>query len=160
MKKSNLCPHCNKIFTTYSNPFPTVDVIIYDPQCLDRGIVLIERSNPPYGFALPGGFIDEGESAEHAAIREMQEETSLSVELVGVLGVYSKPNRDPRFHTLSITFVGKTINIKELCSGDDAKSGAFFPLHSLPELVFDHAHIIDDFILFLANKRHLIPINA
>ncbi len=142
--------------SAYKNPSPTTDVLIYEPE---RGLVLIERSNEPHGFALPGGFIDYGESAEHAAIREMREETSLDVELCGILGVYSEPTRDIRFHTMSIAFVAKAKNPDLLCAGDDAKNAAFFTLDSLPELAFDHHKIIQDFILYLQGKRALVPLD-
>ncbi len=142
--------------TKARNPAPTVDVIIYDEKL---GIVLIERKNEPYGFALPGGFIDYGEYAEHAAIREMQEETSLAIRLCGLLGVYSDPKRDIRFHTMSIAYVAKALDISSLCAGDDAKSAAFFKLDNLPPLAFDHAKIIQDFALYLQGKRPLIPLD-
>ena len=90
------CPSCGTLVVKYSNPLPTADVIIYDEK---HGIVLVKRGTPPLGMALPGGFIEEGESAEHAAVREMKEETGLDVELEGVLGVYSWPLRDMRCHT-------------------------------------------------------------
>ncbi len=138
------------------NPFPTVDVIIYDEKL---GIILIERKNVPLGFALPGGFIDYGECAEHAAIREMQEETSLKVELCGLLGVYSDPKRDIRFHTMSMAYVAKALDISVLCAGDDAKTAAFFQLDNLPSLAFDHAKIIQDFIAYLQGKRPLVPLD-
>ena len=92
----------------YRNPFPTVDIII---EILDGrrrpGVVLIERRNPPLGWALPGGFVDYGETLEAAAIREAREETSLDVELIGQLGTYSDPSRDPRFHTVSTVFLAR-----------------------------------------------------
>ncbi len=138
------------------NPAPTTDVIIYDENL---GIVLIERKNEPYGYALPGGFIDYGETAEQAAIREMLEETSLNIKLIGLLGVYSDPNRDIRFHTMSMAYVAKAIDINALCAGDDAKNAAFFKLDNLPNLAFDHAIIIKDFKQYLQGKRNLGPIN-
>ncbi len=138
------------------NPAPTTDVIIYDKGL---GIVLIERKNPPFGFALPGGFIDYGEFAEHAAIREMQEETSLKISLCGLLGVYSNPTRDERFHTMSIAYVGKAHDVSLLCAGDDAKAAAFYPLDNLPPLAFDHDKIIQDFKLYLQGQRPLIPLD-
>ncbi len=160
METTTLCPQCKSPVVRYRNPFPTTDVIIYDADNPERGIVLIERVNEPYGFAIPGGFVDMGERVEHAAVREMREETSLDVELMGLLGVYSDPSRDPRFHTMSIVYVGKAKNADALCAGDDAKHAAFYPLDALPPLAFDHAKVIEDYKLFLAQKRPLAPLDS
>ncbi len=160
MEKHIPCPKCDASIKIYKNPAPTTDVIIYDPYDIQRGVVLIERVNEPFGFALPGGFVDEGESVEQAAVREMQEETNLQVELEGLLGVYSAPNRDPRFHTLSIVFVGKACNPQSLCAGDDAKHAAFYPLNALPPLAFDHAKILQDYVAFLEKRRPLAPVET
>ena len=142
VQKNIHCPHCGRIFAVFSNPAPTTDVVIYEPG---KGVVIIERANIPIGYALPGGFIDEGEQAEAAARREMMEETGLAVELTGLLGVYSLPGRDPRQHTLSVVFTGRAINAQALLAGDDAAAAAFYQLDSLPEpLVFDHARILGD----------------
>ena len=158
MKKSLKCPRCGKSIEIYANPTPTTDVIIHDPA---RGIVIINRKNEPHGYALPGGFIDEGETAEHAARREMLEETGLEVQLQGLLGVYSHPDRDPRQHTMSMVFVGKALDPQKLQAGDDAGSASFFQLAALPSpLVFDHARIISDFQDYLAGKRCLAPVEA
>lgn len=88
-------------------PYLAVDGIIqvYDKNENFKGIVLIERKNPPMGLAIPGGFVDVGETVQQAVIREMKEETSLDIKILGILGVYSDPNRDPRFHTASVVFV-------------------------------------------------------
>ena len=127
--------------TTYRNPYPTADVIIERPD----GIVFIERQNPPYGFALPGGFIEYGESAETAAIREAKEETGLDVTLTRLLGVYSDPNRDPRHHTLSVVYVA-TAN-GEPKAGDDAKNLIVADPNNPPTpLAFDHAKIVKDYL--------------
>lgn len=153
MKKTVICPHCGQPFSKYANPTPTTDVLIYTPE---RGIVIIERGNPPLGFALPGGFIEEGEQAEVAAVREMREETGLEVELTGLLGVYSRPDRDPRQHTLSVVFTGRPCNPDGLRAGDDAAQAAFYALDALPwPLVFDHARILADFKDVLAGRRPL-----
>lgn len=156
MKKEVTCPHCGKTYSCYRNPTPTTDVVIYDPR---RGVVIIERRNEPRGFALPGGFIDEGEQAEQAAIREMKEETNLDVELLGLLGVYSTRGRDPRKHTLSVVFVGRPKNPDNLKAGDDAGAAAFHSLDDLPKpLAFDHARILEDFKKMLRNERQLAAI--
>ena len=153
MKKEVVCPHCGKPYSCFRNPAPTADVVIYEPG---RGVVIIHRRRAPRGFALPGGFIDEGEQAESAAVREMREETGLDVELTGLLGVYSRPDRDPRQHTLTVAFAGKPLNPDALQAGDDAAQAAFYPLDALPQpLVFDHAQILADFRAVLEGKRSL-----
>lgn len=157
-KKNLVCPHCGQSFSVWANPAPTVDVVIYEPQ---KGIVIVRRANEPHGYALPGGFIDEGESAETAARREMKEETCLDVELLGLLGVYSRPDRDPRRHTITTAFVGKPLDPGALRAGDDAAAVAFYPLDQLPApIVFDHAKIISDFCQYLAGERCLAPIDS
>lgn len=108
------------------------------------GVVLIKRKNPPYGWAIPGGFVDYGESLESAAIREAREETSLDVELIGQLGAYSDPSRDPRQHNISYVFVAKAKGSPR--AGDDAKEIGIFTKESLPEnLAFDHRKILQDY---------------
>jgi ADP-ribose pyrophosphatase YjhB (NUDIX family) len=124
----------------YRNPFPTVDVIIET----EGGIVLIHRKNPPLGWALPGGFVDYGESLETAARREAKEETSLDVELRYQLGAYSDPSRDPRHHTISIVFVASATGSPH--AHDDARDAGIFHRNSLPTpLAFDHARILQDY---------------
>ncbi|WP_414999137.1 NUDIX domain-containing protein [Desulfovibrio sp.] len=151
MKKDIVCPHCGKPYSCFRNPAPTADVVIYEP---DRGVVIIRRRHAPIGFALPGGFIDEGEQAEDAAMREMREETGLDVGLTGLLGVYSRPKRDPRQHTLTVVFTGKARNPDAIQAGDDAAQAAFYPLDALPEpLVFDHAEILEHFRQTLSGQR-------
>lgn len=123
------------------NPYPTVDVIIELPG----GIVLVRRRNPPPGWALPGGFVDYGESVERAAVREAREETGLEVELTALLGVYSDPDRDPRFHTMSTVFVASARGTPR--GGDDAAEARVFDPENLPEpMAFDHAGIIADYL--------------
>ncbi|MFQ5735588.1 MAG: NUDIX domain-containing protein [Thermodesulfobacteriota bacterium] len=125
----------------YRNPLPTVDVII---ELAGGGVVLIERKNPPAGWALPGGFVDEGETLEEAAVREAFEETSLKVRLKTQLHAYSDPKRDPRFHTVSVVFVAGAEG--EPVGRDDAARAAVFTEDSLPErLAFDHARILHDY---------------
>ena len=156
MKTQVLCPHCGKPYSMFRNPTPTADVVIHDPA---RGVVIISRANEPVGYALPGGFIDEGEQAEDAARREMLEETGLDVALTGLLGVYSRPDRDPRQHTLTTVFTGTPRDPGALRAGEDAAHAAWYPLDNLPEpLVFDHAKILADFRDVLAGKRRLADI--
>lgn len=156
MKKDIECPHCGKPVSCYSNPVPATDVVIHDPA---RGVVIIKRRNEPHGYALPGGFVEEGEQVEAAAIREMKEETGLDVRLDGILGVYSRPDRDPRLHTLSVVYAGTALNPEALQAGDDAGEAAFYALDNLPKpIVFDHMQVLDDFRKVLAGKRCLAPI--
>ena len=96
------CPHCGNRVYTYRNPFPAVDLII---ELEDKGMVLVQRAKRPYGWALPGGFVEYGEALEEAARREAREETSLDVKIVGQLGAYSAPDRDPRHPTISVVFL-------------------------------------------------------
>ena len=140
MKEGVTCPQCGHMVSLYRNPIPTVDIIINTPN----GIVLIKRKNPPYGWAIPGGFIDYGESAEHAAIREAEEETSLKIRDLRLLNVYSAPDRDPRFHTISVVFTAEADG--EPKAGDDASELCIFAENALPcSLAFDHAKILADF---------------
>lgn len=129
-------------------PYVAVDGIIkvFDENENFKGIVLIERKNPPYGLALPGGFVDVGESVEEALIREMKEETNLDVEIVKLFNVYSKPDRDPRFHTVSIVFLCKAYG--QPIGKDDAKKADVYRLEEIPfeKLVFDHGKILKDFL--------------
>jgi len=137
----------------FKNPYPAVDIIIE----LKEGIILIERRNPPFGWALPGGFIEYGETAEEAAIREAKEETGLDIELQTLLGVYSAPDRDPRFHTISIAYIAKSSGIPQ--GGDDAKKASIFTIESLPEpVVFDHKKIIQDYIIFKQTGKKPPPL--
>ena len=123
------------------NPAPAVDIII---ELESGGIVLIKRKNPPPGWALPGGFIDYGESAEDAALREAFEETSLHVRLVELLHVYSDPNRDARQHTISTVFIATASGIP--LGDDDAAEARVFTEGDLPSLLaFDHAKILQDY---------------
>lgn len=134
----------SKRVTTHRNPVPTVDIIIELIDRPQRPIVLIERQNTPYGWALPGGFVDYGESVEAAAQREAQEETSLQVELIEQFQVYSDPNRDPRQHTLSVVFIATAKG--EPKAQDDAKAIDTFELWQIPpNLCFDHDQILRDY---------------
>lgn len=111
-----------------------------------KGIVLIERKNEPRGLALPGGFVDVGERVEDALVREMKEETNLDVTISRVLGIYSDPTRDPRFHTASVVYVARATG--EPRGGDDAKEAKLYSLDIIPmgKLVFDHSKIVQDYL--------------
>lgn len=125
-------------------PLLTVDVIIEMLDRDDRPVVLIERLNPPYGWALPGGFVDVGETLEQAATREAMEETCLEVKLIKLLGCYSDPSRDPRGHTVSAVYIGEARGTPR--AEDDAKSVKLYTINQLPgELAFDHAKILADY---------------
>jgi 8-oxo-dGTP diphosphatase len=127
--------------TEYRNPTPTVDVIIE----VAGGVVLIERRNPPLGWALPGGFVDEGEPVHAAAVREAAEETSLAVELTEQFFCYSDPGRDPRRHTMSVVFISRASGTPR--GADDARTARIFPLDALPSaLAFDHGVILRDYL--------------
>ncbi len=129
-----------KTSSNLSNPFPTADLIIE----YNRGIVLIKRKNPPEGWALPGGFVEYGESLEAAAVREAKEETGLDVELLRQFHAYSDPKRDPRHHTITIVFIATAKG--KASAGDDAKEIGVFSKDTLPEqIAFDHRDIINDY---------------
>jgi 8-oxo-dGTP diphosphatase len=135
----------------HRNPLPTVDIIIEiipDGGKSPRGIVLIARKNPPHGWAIPGGFVDYGESLETAAVREALEETSLHVTLSRQFHTYSDPSRDTRHHTITTVYIASAHG--NPVAADDAREAAVFTQNSLPEnIVFDHARILDDYF----NKR-------
>lgn len=132
----------------YHNPTPTVDVIIEN----QGGIVLIERKNPPLGWALPGGFVDEGEPAWAAAVREAREETSLDVELLEQFFCYSDPSRDPRQHTLSVVFIARADGVP--AASDDAARARVFGRDDLPSpLAFDHDQIVTDYLRYRDTAR-------
>ena len=130
----------------FKNPFPTVDIIIENMA----GIVLIERANPPFGWAIPGGFVDYGESLEDAALREALEETGLSIELLCQFHTYSDPSRDTRQHNISTVFIAKADGIPK--AGSDAKQAQVFIAPPQP-MVFDHAKILEDYFQWLKNGR-------
>jgi 8-oxo-dGTP diphosphatase len=130
----------------YKNPYPTVDIIIELTEHNNQ-IVLIQRLNEPLGMAIPGGFVDYGESIENAAIREAKEETNLDVKLIKQFKTYSDPKRDPRFHTISTVFIA-TANGTPV-AGDDAKTCKIYSLDMLPDnLVFDHSNILNEYITY------------
>jgi 8-oxo-dGTP diphosphatase len=128
----------------YRNPIPTVDIIIEMSDLANRPIVLIERRNLPLGWAIPGGFVDYGETVETAAKREAKEETSLDISLIRQFRVYSDPSRDRRLHTISIVFLAEAIGTPQ--AADDAKNLAIFHEWEMPSaLCFDHAQILQDY---------------
>jgi len=132
--------------STRINPLPTVDIII-EMSAPISGIILIERLNPPHGWALPGGFVDYGESLEHAAMREAWEETYLKVQLIKQFHTYSDPKRDPRCHTLTTVFIATATGSPKAC--DDAKNLRIFQAHNLPDsIVFDHGLIIQNYFQY------------
>ena len=141
MKELISCPFCGKEIERYKNPLPTVDIIIET----EEGIVLIRRKNPPYGWAIPGGFVDYGESLEKAAVREAREETSLDVELISQLGAYSEPSRDPRHHTISVVFRARAVSGLPRASDDAAELGIFDRTNLPGDLAFDHEKILQDY---------------
>lgn len=125
-------------------PLLAADAIIQLVDRPDCPIVLIERQNPPFGWAIPGGFVDVGESVEHAAVREALEETRLDVRLTMLLGLYSSPNRDPRGHTVTAVYLAESGG--NPVAADDAKNIKIVTLDSLPQpLAFDHALVLDDY---------------
>ena len=125
-------------------PSLAADAIVELVHLPGRPIVLIERKNPPYGWAIPGGFVDIGETLEAAAIREAKEEISLDIELVTLLGMYSNPERDPRGHTITAVYVATATG--QPLAADDAKHLDIFSLDNLPSpLAFDHAMVLADF---------------
>jgi ADP-ribose pyrophosphatase YjhB (NUDIX family) len=134
-----------KLSRNHSNPIPTVDIIIE----LKGGIVLVRRKNPPEGWALPGGFVDYGETLETAAVREAKEETGLDIELIRQFHTYSDPQRDPRHHTITTVYVAEAQGTAT--AGDDAGEVAIFKKDELPEkIVFDHNEILKDYFA----RRH------
>jgi 8-oxo-dGTP diphosphatase len=136
------CPRCGYVTRRHRNPVPTVDIII---ECQNQGLILIERANPPYGWALPGGFVDYGESLEAAAIREAREETGLAVTLLGQFHTYSDPGRDPRQHTITTVFVAQGAGLPQAAT--DASCLAIFAPEQLPPvLAFDHSLILAEYL--------------
>ena len=135
------CPNCGAEVLAYRNPLLTVDVII---EMDSGGIVLIERRNPPLGWALPGGFVDYGERLEAAAQREAWEETGLLLRSLRQFRAYSDPTRDLRHHTVTVVFIAQSQGQPQ--AADDAKNLGVFPADSLPTpLVFDHGQILADY---------------
>ena len=127
------------------NPVVTVDAIIE----MSGGVILIKRKNPPPGWAIPGGFVDYGETLEEAVIREMKEETCLDINLIRQFHTYSDPARDPRHHTVSTIFIATASGSPQ--AADDAKDIGIFTKDNLPEdIAFDHRNILEDYF----NKKY------
>ena len=138
--------------SAFRNPFPTVDILIE----IDEQLVWIYRRNEPRGWALPGGYVDRGESVEQAALREAREETGLQVKLQELLYVYSAPHRDLRQHNLSVVFTARAQG--NPTAGDDAGRAELFPLHDPPSpICFDHREILDDYLVFRTTGRRPSP---
>ncbi|MEW6289539.1 MAG: NUDIX hydrolase [Thermodesulfobacteriota bacterium] len=136
-------------FLSRRNPVPTVDIIIK----IGSGIVLIKRKTPPFGWAIPGGFVDYGETLEAAAQREAKEETGLDVTLLCQMHSYSDPRRDARLHTISTVFIAQAQGTPH--AADDAIEVGIFTRDNLPSLVFDHAKILDDYFNSLPQTGYL-----
>jgi 8-oxo-dGTP diphosphatase len=135
------CPTCGAKVARYRNPFPTVDIIIRNHKAQ---VLLIRRRYEPIGWALPGGFVDYGESLEAAARREAREETGLELIDLQQFHAYSDPARDPRQHNISMVFIALGQGV--LSAGDDARAAQWFSLDALPApLCFDHADILADY---------------
>jgi ADP-ribose pyrophosphatase YjhB (NUDIX family) len=140
-KKTISCPKCKKEIEVYKNPIPTVDIII---EIESKGIILIKRKNSPFGWAIPGGFVDYGESLEEAAIREAKEETNLDVKLIRQFHTYSNPKRDPRHHSISTVYIAKGKG-KPKAKDDALEIGIFNELNLPDEIAFDHRSILKDY---------------
>jgi 8-oxo-dGTP diphosphatase len=125
-------------------PLLAADILIELVDQANRPFVLIERAFPPYGWAVPGGFVDVGETLEQAAIREAKEETCLDISLTVLLGIYSNPNRDPRNHTVTAVYIAEATGMPQ--AADDAKNFGIFTFDNLPTmLAFDHAQVLADY---------------
>ncbi len=134
-------------------PLLAADVIIeLTGKDNQTGIVLIERKNPPYGWAIPGGFVDVGETVEQAVVREAKEEVCLDVVLLCLLGLYSDPERDERGHTATAVYIAKATGTP--IAADDAKNVAVFNINALPaELAFDHAKVLQDYLHYKKSNK-------
>ncbi len=140
-QKTIKCPECKSEIEVYQNPIPTVDIIV---EVEMNGIILIKRKNPPYGWAIPGGFVDYGESLEEAAVRETKEETNLDVKLIKQFHTYSDPKRDPRHHSISTVYIARAEGVPK--AKDDALEVGIFDESNLPdEIAFDHRSILKDY---------------
>jgi len=152
--KKILCPQCGTTVAKYINPVPTVDIIIeVKSKSGDTGVVLILRKNDPKAWALPGGFVDYGETLEDAAVREAKEETGLTVEALSQFHTYSDPHRDPRQHTISTVFTAMAKGKPR--PADDAARAGIFTEGSLPSpLAFDHQKILEDYFAARSKQEY------
>ncbi len=146
MKILSKCPGCGRETEIFRNPVPTVDIIIELYQGdVYKGIVLIQRKNSPFGWAIPGGFVDYGETLENAAAREAEEETGLKISNLKQFHAYSAPERDPRQHTISYVFTASSDGTP--CAADDAAAVKVCKPEKLPEeMAFDHRSILNDYL--------------
>ncbi|MEI6633955.1 MAG: NUDIX hydrolase [Chlamydiota bacterium] len=144
MKGGVTCPGCGRDFPVRIAPFPTTDILIRRVKDGEEAVVLVRRRNPPHGWAIPGGFIEYGESAEACAVREAEEETGLRVKLAGLLGVYSDPKRDPRFHTISAVYTAEGEG-EPRADSDAAEIGVFTRDELPPDIAFDHRAILEEY---------------
>ena len=147
--------------SAYPRPMLTVDVAALTGDSAPR-VLLVQRAHPPFAgeWALPGGFVDEGERVAHAAARELAEETGLKLRSLSLLGVYDTPGRDPRGWTVSVTYIAKLPTQTPVTGGDDAREARWFGADTLPKLAFDHATIIGDALVRWAEEPdggHLAP---
>ncbi len=140
-RKTIQCPSCKKEIEVFRNPVPTVDIII---EVESKGVILIKRKNPPYGWAMPGGFVDYGEPLEEAAVREAKEETNLDVKLIRQFHTYSDPKRDPRHHSISTVYIARGKG-KPKAKDDAVEIGVFSELNLPDEIAFDHRSILRDY---------------
>jgi len=144
MKGGMTCPGCGREFPVRIAPFQTTDILIRRVKNGEEAVVLVRRKNPPHGWAIPGGFVEYGESAEACAVREAEEETGLRVKLTGLLGVYSDPNRDPRFHTISTVYTAEGEG-EPKADSDAAEAGVFTRDELPPDIAFDHRAILEEY---------------
>lgn len=138
----------------YPRPAVTADCVVLTTEAIPR-VLLIERGNPPFKgqWAFPGGFMNMDETIEQCAVRELEEETGLSISRIQLIGIYSKIDRDPRGRTLSAAYLTTLEQPVEVCGNDDAARAAWFPVNELPPLAFDHEQIMKDALELMEKQR-------